>query len=169
MPLLSGIYQLNLDLSNNRLWREEVVVSLLAQQPPIRPSNIAVSLSNTTLPANALRLYLHFSQPMQTGQVRQKIYFTDANGQRDNYAFLATPIELWDTSQKRLTLIFDPGRVKQDVGPNKQIGAPLKANHQNQIVISKGMKAATGSTTSQDHRINLHIGPAERRRLVMQD
>jgi hypothetical protein len=104
---------------------------------------------------------------MKSGQVKEKVFLENSNGERDDYAFLPTPIELWDTSQTRLTLLFDPGRVKKQVGPNQALGAPLKANQRYRLVVAKGMMAATGIATNQDHILEVKVGPAERRRLVM--
>lgn len=169
MPLLDGEYSLNLSLSNNNQWEKQFIVSSPSKQPKNAPDVIGISPANAVIPANTLRLYLHFSEPMQSGQARTMIYLVKPNGTPDNLAFLPTPIELWDASQTRLTLLLDPGRVKQDVGPNLALGAPLQENQQYQLVVARGMKAATGKTTSANHYISLNVVAAERRRFIMKD
>ncbi len=77
------------------------------------------------LPANLLRLYLNFDTPMARGQVAEFIHLVDAQGQEMPNAFLNLGIEFWSTDQRRLTILFDPGRLKQGVGPNAVIGPPL--------------------------------------------
>lgn len=117
------------------------------------------------LPANALRLYLFFSESMARGQVRDKIHLYGPDNQRDEYAFLRLKSELWDTNQKRLTLLFDPGRVKQDVGPNQVIGTPLIPGGNYRIEVAAGMQSAAGGLSSKPFSIYFSTTEAERRRI----
>ena len=98
------------------------------------------------LPENLLRLYVHFSQPMRRGQVREAIELIGENGEKIVNPFLNLAIELWDHDERRLTLLFDPGRIKRGVGPNVQVGAPLQRGKNYTLRISQRMKDYRGKT-----------------------
>lgn len=105
--------------------------------------------TSDALPENLLRLYVHFSQPMRRGQVREAIKLIGENGEKIVNPFLNLAIELWDRDERRLTLLFDPGRIKRGVGPNVQVGAPLQRGKHYTLVISKGMKDYRGKTLAR--------------------
>ena len=82
------------------------------------------------LPANALRLYVAFSQPMFARNVDSWVELWDrTTGTRVSTPFVEIPAGLWDPAGQRLTLIFHPGRIKRGVGPNQAMGPPLIAGH----------------------------------------
>ena len=102
--------------------------------------------TSDVLPENLLRLYVHFSNPMRRGQVRESIKLIGENGEKVINPFLNLAIELWDRDERRLTLLFDPGRIKRGVGPNVQVGAPLQRGKRYTLLIRKGMKDYRGTT-----------------------
>lgn len=104
----------------------------------------AIVPTSDVLPENLLRLYVHFSQPMRRGQVRKAITLLGENGEQIVNPFLNLAIELWDHNERRLTLLFDPGRIKRGVGPNVQVGAPLQRNKNYTLMISQSMKDYRG-------------------------
>lgn len=110
----------------------------------------AVYPTSDALPENLLRLYIHFSKPMRRGQVRETIKLIGENGETVINPFLNLAIELWNRDEQRLTLLFDPGRIKQGVGPNVQVGAPLQRDKRYTLVISRGMKDYQGNTLDRD-------------------
>jgi hypothetical protein len=59
-------------------------------------------------------------------------------------AFLQLDEELWDSSRRRLTLLFDPGRIKRGVRTNLEQGAPLIDGRRYRVVIDGGWRAASG-------------------------
>ncbi len=91
--------------------------------------------STDTLPANTLKLYIYFSAPMRRGEAWQHIRLLDEHGAPVELPFLEIDQELWDTTNTRLTVLFDPGRIKRGLlplnesGPNIQEGRPLYAFH----------------------------------------
>lgn len=129
------------------------------------PILAAFSPSQSVIPANTLRFYLTFSEPMARGQMRDKIHLLRENGQKVRNPFLNLETELWDVTQKHLTLILDPGRIKQGVGPNALAGAPLVDGARYRLVVSGAMTSAQGGVMGTDRVVNLHIGPAERREI----
>ena len=106
----------------------------------------AIYPTSDVLPENLLRLYVHFSTPMRRGQVRESIKLTGENGETIINPFLNLAVELWDRDERRLTLLFDPGRIKRGVGPNVQVGAPLQRGKRYTLVMNQGMKDYRGRT-----------------------
>ena len=113
-----------------------------AEAPPAHVERIYPS--GDTLPANLLRLYIVFSAPMQRGHAQDQIRLIGRSGRPDPAAFYRSPVELWDPSMRRLTLLMDPGRVKRGVGPNRAIGAPLRPGRRYTLVVGRGMTDASG-------------------------
>lgn len=132
--------------------------------PNDRP-HVAVSVSPNAsmIPANTLRLYVSFSEPMSRGQVLSYIYLENEAGEKVVSPFLNLNTELWNKDQTRLTLLFDPGRVKQGVGPNEAYGTPLLEGREYTLVVSKDMQTAQNEHLGMEHHSNFKIGPAERR------
>lgn len=92
------------------------------------PGGSDVSIPTTTVtevypttdkvPANLLRLYVHFSAPMSRRAVNDYVHLFDFNGIEVSLPFVEIETGLWDRNQQRLTLFFHPGRIKRGVGPN---------------------------------------------------
>ncbi len=97
---------------------------------------IRVMPSVSVLPANALRLYLEFSRPVFAKDVHTWIRLRDNTVEKwVDTPFVEIPQGLWDGEQRRLTLIFHPGRIKREVGPNRALGPPLASGHDYTLVV----------------------------------
>lgn len=127
------------------------------------PDLVKFSPQQSLIPANTLRFYLSFSEPMARGQVRDSIRLVRGDSQIVDSPFLNLETELWDGNQKRLTLLLDPGRIKQGVGPNAIAGAPLVDGQRYQLVVSGKMKSAKGVVLGSDRRAVFEVGAPERR------
>ena len=92
------------------------------------------------VPANVLRMYIVFSAPMSIGQSASHLRLVDEDGQTVSGAFLQLEEELWDPTRRRLTVLFDPGRVKRGLRTNLERGAPLKSGH---VTASSSMPAGS--------------------------
>lgn len=126
------------------------------------PILASYSPHGVSVPANMLRMYLTFTEPMARGQVAKSIrLYREGHGWVD-HAFLNLSTELWDRQQQRLTLLFDPGRIKLGVGPNQQIGAPLQPGAAYRLMVSGGMVSAKGAPIGEDRAIAFLASPAER-------
>lgn len=130
------------------------------------PRLVGFAPSQAVIPANTLRLYLHFSEPMARGQLRNAVALHDRNGTKVQSPFLNLEAELWDPTQTRATLLLDPGRIKQGVGPNAQRGAPLVAGESYRLVISEAMQSAEGMPLGQEASIAFRVGEAARRAIA---
>lgn len=94
------------------------------------------------VPANLLKLYLHFSGPMGLGNVYEHIRLLDENGVELEKPFLELEPALWDKQHRRLTLWFDPGRIKTDLQPNLAKGAPLRPGRCYKLMVSENLRDA---------------------------
>jgi hypothetical protein len=97
------------------------------------------------LPSNLLRWYVEFSAPMEPGTAHEHVRLIDEAGRPVEHAFLRVDEELWDRERRRLTLLFDPGRVKRGVKTNLEMGRPLIAGHRYRLVIDAAWRDATGA------------------------
>ena len=133
------------------------------------PRLVSFSPSQAFIPANTLRLYLTFSEPMARGQSLQSIKIENDRGDEIKSPFLNLSEELWDKSQTRLTLLLDPGRIKQGVGPNQQVGVPLEAGNAYRLIVGTSMKSAAGKTLRKTTAITFRVGAPERRAISIND
>ena len=130
------------------------------------PRLVRFAPSQAVIPANTLRLYLHFSEPMARGQLREMVSLFTADGTPVASPFLSLEAELWDPSQTRATLLLDPGRIKQGVGPNVAGGAPLQEGQSYRLTVSPQMRSAAGSPLGSPVSVAFRIGPPERRAIA---
>ncbi|MEM9358219.1 MAG: Ig-like domain-containing protein [Pseudomonadota bacterium] len=138
----------------------------LPERAAANPKVVSVSPARSPIPANTLRIYIAFSEPMARDQVRNAISLIAAGGEKVPTPFLNLNVELWDKEQRRLTLLFDPGRIKQGVGPNNMAGSPLQSGHQYTLFIAGSMKSAAGVEIGKAWSHRLVVGPSERRALA---
>jgi hypothetical protein len=117
-------------------------------KPDVVPTTIVENVypSANVLPENQLKFYIHFSAPMSRGEVYNRTHLLDENGTRIVLPFLELPEELWDREYRRLTLLFDPGRIKRGLLPNEEVGSPLIAGKKYTLVIDSEWMDATGKS-----------------------
>lgn len=161
---------------------QQVLLAALFSISPIAAQDNTIKLiskKNTTsvfmlpnvseLPENTLRIYLTFSEPMAYGQVRENIQLKDKNGNLLSNSFLNLGVELWDPMQRRLTLFFDPGRIKRGVGPNIYYGPPLKKGNEYILTVSALMKNAKGVKLFKDFNFLFSVGDPIRDQINIHD
>jgi hypothetical protein len=100
--------------------------------------------SSDSLPENLLRLYVCFSNAMQRGRVEENVRLLGPDGIPAEGVLYRPPVELWDRSMRHLTILLDPGRLKRGLGPNRQLGPPLKTGQVYSLVIGAGMVDSSG-------------------------
>ena len=59
------------------------------------------------------------------------------------------------------SVFFDPGRVKDNILPNRQIGRPLRAGHTYTLEVSTGWHDAQGQPLKAVFRRSFRVGPAD--------
>jgi hypothetical protein len=117
--------------------------------------------STGVLPSNQLRLYIYFSAPMSRGEAEQRIHVLGADGRPLRGVFLPGQ-ELWDPNNTRLTMTFDPGRIKRDLTSNKAMGPPIAEGKRYTLVIDREWRDANGVAMVEPFRKAFRGGPAVR-------
>ena len=116
-----------------------------------------------TLPMNQLKFYLHFSAPMERGRAYDHLRLIDQQtGARVEAPFVEMDPELWDPNQRRLTLLFDPGRIKREVGINRELGPPLQAGRAYRLVIDRRWRDVMGRSLQTDFVKAFEVVEADR-------
>ncbi len=121
----------------------------LPKQPRTRRGEVTdIFPSSDMLPENLLRFYVCFSLPMQRGLAEAEISILGPDGQPSPDVLYRAPVELWDRRMRQLTLLLDPGRIKRDVGPNRELGPPLKDGQIYTLAVGQGMTDIFGNQLS---------------------
>ena len=115
------------------------------------------------VPSNLLRWYIETSAPMEPGTALQHVHLVDEAGREVPGAFLTLDEELWDPARRRLTLLFDPGRVKRGVRTNVESGAALVEGRRYHLVIDEGWNDGTGAQLASRFDHAFEVVEADRR------
>lgn len=99
---------------------------------------------------------------MSLGLAYDHIHLFDERGRELPKAFLRLPQELWDESRKRLTLWFDPGRIKRGLRPNVEMGAPLVEGRSYRLTIDKSWLDAEGNAMAESFEKKFIVIEADR-------
>jgi hypothetical protein len=126
---------------------------LLCLSLPIQAQTVtSFQPSAPVLPANTLRFYIAFDRPAR-GLVHQRdLELLDSKGMTVENAFMDFGQELWSPDGKRLTVLFDPGKIKRGVeAPHFEL-APLKESEIYKVILGKAQHV-------------FRVGPAIRERI----
>jgi len=93
--------------------------------------------SGDVVPANLLRIYVHFSHPMTRHGIARHVRLVDQNGRPVDAAFLEMEDGLWDPEGLRLTLFLHPGRIKRGLALHEGMGSPLHPGFRYRLVVSQ--------------------------------
>ncbi len=119
-----------------------VTLPAIARTPSTVVSQIYPSAGS--VPANQLRLYLHFSAPMDRRSGYDHVKLLDDRGQEVLETFLPLDADFWDRDGTRYTVFFDPGRVKRGILPNRQMGRALKPGRTYTLVVNREWRDGRG-------------------------
>ncbi len=135
------------------------------------PSTVVTHIfpSGDVLPANQLRMYVHFSAPMDWRSGHGYVVLLDDRGQEVEDAFLPLDADFWNDDRTRYTLFFDPGRVKRGILPNRQMGRALEAGRRYTLVIKREWRDGHGLPLKQEYRHEFSAADAIERPLDMRD
>jgi len=122
--------------------------------------------SGDVLPENQLRLYIQFSRAMSLGEWRRHVHLLDGDLTPVEAPFLQMLAELWDPTYQRLTIYFDPGRIKRGLIPNEDLGPPLVDGKAYTLVIDREFADGDGIPLQEGVRKSFRVAPAIRRRLA---
>jgi len=124
-------------------------------------SVVGVYPSGEEVPENLLRMYIEFSGPMGRKSGVEHISLLDSSGREIQGAVLPLDYELWSPDHTRFTVLFDPGRVKKGILPNRQMGRPLETGRSVTLVVSREWRDEHGLPLKEDFRRTLRVGRPE--------
>lgn len=125
----------------------------------VAPSVSIAPSSPTDLPANALKLYLHFSHPMEQGVFLDRITLLRQDGSVVQGPFRET--ELWSPDGKRLTLWLHPGRQKTGVNLNRDEGPVLREGETHTLKIAAAWRSAEGVALGKEFAFLITAGAVD--------
>lgn len=136
----------------------------LPAPPASEPTVVrAVFPSRDVLPENLLKFYLHFSAPMSRREAYRRVHLLDVSGRPVELPFLELGEELWDPGATRLTLLFDPGRIKRGLKPREDSGPALEEGKSYTLVIDAEWPDAEGRPLGRGFRKPFRVvGPDEK-------
>jgi hypothetical protein len=141
----------------------EVVTAAFAGVPePVRAPTtqvLSVTPSAAVWPENVLRFYVTFSAPMRIGVAWEHIRLLDAAGQAMGGMFVEVDQELWDPLGQRLTVLFDPARIKRGLVDNINEGPPLAAGSLCELEIEAYWRDAEGGLLVEAFGKVIEVGP----------
>lgn len=120
---------------------------------------VRISPLPTVLPANALKFYLHFSQPMEQGVFLDRITLHRQDGAEVSGAFRET--ELWSPDGKRLTLWLHPGRQKTGVNLNADEGPVLREGERYTVKLAAAWRSDKGVALGKEISFAMTAGAAD--------
>lgn len=140
-------------------------IQKIFQGPPVDTTRLTrvthVYPSSAVLPSNQLRLYIYFSAPMSQGEAGGRVRLLDMGGKELPGVFLPGE-ELWDPQFQRLTMTFDPGRIKRGLTSNQSMGPPITEGKSYTLVIDRDWPDARGVPMIESFRKPFRAGPALR-------
>jgi hypothetical protein len=133
-------------------------------KPFAAPSTVVASIfpSFGKLPENQLKIYIHFSAPMAKGEAYRHIHLLNNQNKEVELAFLELDEELWDREGKRITLLFDPGRIKRGVLPLAEVGGALKPGETYRLVVDSSWLDAIGLPLARGMEKHFTVVEADR-------
>ena len=87
----------------------------------------------------------------------------DEDGQTVSGAFLQLEEELWDPTRRRLTVLFDPGRVKRGLRTNLRTRRATEERPCLPLVVDAGWLDGEGAPLGAPFERRLRVGDADRR------
>jgi hypothetical protein len=130
-----------------------------SEQPSLALTEVThIYPSCDLLPENLLRFYVCFSNSMQRGRALEQISLLNFDRRPVADALYRPPVELWDRSMRHLTVLLDPGRLKRWVGPNVELGPPLKVGQEYTLEIGSGMIDLYGRSLAEPFSKHFVVG-----------
>jgi len=142
-----------------------VETSFAIPRPELRSTTRVVNVypSADTVPSNQLKFYLQFSAAMERGRAWSHLTLLNGKGERVELPFLEIDEELWDREQKRLTVLFDPGRIKRGLLPLEEVGPAIVEGETYTLVIAQRWADAQGNPLVSEFRKQFRVAAAERK------
>ncbi len=181
LPALTGAYEHAADgirfrpkyplqggMSYKAVWRAPGAPALEARFAIPKPQLAATARVDriyptaNVLPSNQLKLYIQFSEPMSRGEAWRRIHLIEDRGKEVMLPFLEIEEELWDPAQKRLTVLFDPGRIKRGLVPHNEAGPALLEGRTYHLVVDRAWPDGKGAPLTAEFRKTFQVRKADR-------
>jgi hypothetical protein len=129
------------------------------------PSTVVTQVypSGDEVPENLLRMYVEFSAPMGRRSGIEHLKLLNGSGVEIPGAVLPLDYEFWSPDHRRFTVFFDPGRVKDGILPNREMGRPLTESGQMTLVVSREWRDEHGLALKDDYRRTYRVTHADTR------
>jgi hypothetical protein len=121
------------------------------------------------LPENQLRLYVEFSAPMSRDGGLEFVHLLDDAGKEVPGAFLPLDADFWNGDRTRYTLFLDPGRVKQGILPNQQMGRALRAGRRYSLRVDSAWRDGRGMPLVSAFTKSFRAGAADFKTIALAD
>lgn len=163
-PLVPGTkYRVFGDLSaapRAQLRTEPFALTILIPKPPPGPrvSVAAVFPSANRLPENTLRFYVQFSGPVARTDIYTHVKLMRDDGKAVAFPFLELDEQLWSPDGTRLTLLFDPGRVKRGLKPREEDGPILEEGRRYTFEVDGNWRDLEGRPLVARHTKTFDVG-----------
>ena len=113
------------------------------------------------VPENLLRMYVEFSGPMARRSGIEYMKVLNEAGTEIPGAILPLDYEFWSPDHRRFTVFFDPGRVKEGILPNREMGRPLTIGGAMTLVIRREWRDEHGLPLKEDFRRTFRVTPPD--------
>lgn len=110
---------------------QAMATATLAETPRV----IAIEPAASAIPANAFRWYIEFDRSARGWAHTRDLVLSTEYGAPVGAPFMDFGPELWSPDGRRLTVFFDPGRVKRDVEAPGETGAPIQAGRRYRLSV----------------------------------
>jgi hypothetical protein len=131
--------------------------------PPASTTRVVqVYPTTNVLPENQLKFYVCFSGPMESGEAWSHINLLDGAGKRVDLPFLEIDQELWNPEHTRLTVLFDPGRIKRGVRPLVEVGPSIQQGKKYALVIDREWRDGRGAPLAEPFRKQFGVEAPDR-------
>ena len=115
------------------------------------PELLSIYPSQDTLPENLLKIYFEFTEPMVEGNSLAHLNLIRNDSDTIRGTFLELAPELWNAEGTVLTLWLDPGRIKRDLIPNKELGTPLNKGERYTLHVNKSWQSKSGMSLAKNY------------------
>jgi hypothetical protein len=113
-----------------------LIVGMALASTSAAPQVVSLSPAARSIPANTLRLYVTFDHPARGVVSTRDLRLLDDADRTIDGAFMDFGQDLWSPDGRRLTVLFDPGRVKRGVEGDGESAAPLQVGHSFTVEVS---------------------------------
>ena len=158
-------YRVDVDLSRLTDRRGAASITRVVALPALdrHPTTVVTRVlpSGGVWPENTLRFYIEFSRPMSRTGGLDHVRLVVEDGEEVADPFLPLDADFWNADHTRYTLFFDPGRVKRDILPNREMGRALVAGRRYAIEVAASWRDADGLPLASPYRWAFQAGPAD--------